>query len=258
MKYVNFEPKNCLGCLCCMTIEDCRIKIDVIRHGGPCFEDDEQCKDCTRCVDICPGYALTKRGDTMVDCQCCKYFKEHASINGEYYHYYCALNNKEIEDDWENCTHFEERIIKRGDTMNINKAVQNKDEPEAHTYIRAYDHGAVEREIPYVIHLGDNEAVAKALEERMAGCVAFDWENLEEVYDMIEYVRNILNLPEDQQCEQMINRLHGHLAAGESIDEDMQGFVYDLFRKLCNDHNIQYADLDADNIINAYEYILII
>ena len=28
--------------------------------------------------------------------------------------------NKEIEDDWENCTNFEERIIKRDDTMNIN------------------------------------------------------------------------------------------------------------------------------------------
>lgn len=192
----------------------------------------------------------------MVDCQYCKHFKEHASINGEYYHYYCALNNKEIEDDWENCTHFEERIIKRGDTMNIVKATKDKDAPGAHAYIRAHDHGAVEREIPYVIHLGDNEDIARALEERMAGCVTFDWDDLEEVYDMIEYVINILNLPEDQQCEQMTNRLRGHLAAGESIDEDMQGFVYDLFRKLCNDHNIQYADLDADNIIDAYEYIL--
>ena len=204
MKYVNFEPSECLGCLCCMTIENCRIKLDAIRHGGPCFEDDEQCKDCTRCVDICPGHALTKIGDTM----------------------------------------------------NINKAVQNKDEPEAHAYIRAYDHGAVEREVPYVMHLGDTDDVAQALEERMHNCVHFDWDDIDEVREIIEYVCNILELPEDQQCEQMINRLRGHLAAGESIDEDMQGFVYDLFRKLCQDHNIQYADLGADNIIDAYEYIL--
>lgn len=256
MKYVNFEPSECLGCLCCMTIEDCRIKLDAIRHGGPCFEDDEQCKDCTRCVDICPGHALTKIGDNMVDCQFCKYLKEHASINGKYYHYYCAFNNKEIEDDWENCTNFEERTLKRGDAMNINKAVQNKDEPEAHAYIRAYDHGAVEREVPYVMHLGDTDDIAQALEERMRNCVHFDWDDIDEVHEIIEYVCNILELPEDQQCEQMINRLRGHLAAGESIDEDMQGFVYDLFRKLCQDHNIQYADLDADNIIDAYEYIL--
>lgn len=192
----------------------------------------------------------------MVDCQFCKYLKEHAFINGGYYHYYCAFNNKEIEDDWENCTNFEERIIKRGDTMNINKAVQNKDEPEAHAYIRAYDHGAVEREVPYVMHLGDTDDVAQALEERMRNCVHFDWDDIDEVHEIIEYVCNILELPEDQQCEQMINRLRGHLAAGESIDEDMQGFVYDLFRKLCQDHNIQYADLDVDNIIDAYEYIL--
>lgn len=136
--------------------------------------------------------------------------------------------------------------------MNINKAVQNN-EPEAHAYIRAYDHGAVEREIPYIMHLGDTDDIAQALEERMHNCVHFDWD---EVHEMIEYVCNILELPEDQQCEQMINRLRGHLAAGESIDEELQGFVYDLFRKLCNDHNIQYADLDADNIIDAYEYIL--
>ena len=204
MKYINFKPSECLGCLCCMTIEDCTIKLDAIRHGGPCFEDDEQCKDCTRCVDICPGHALTKRGDTM----------------------------------------------------NINKAVQNKDEPEAHAYIRAYDHGAVEREVPYVMHLGDTDDIAQALEERMHNCVHFDWDDIDEVHEIIEYVCNILELPEDQQCEQMINRLRGHLAAGESIDEELQGFVYDLFRKLCNDHNIQYADLDANNIIDAYEYIL--
>ena len=204
MKYINFKPSECLGCLCCMTIEDCTIKLDAIRHGGPCFEDDEQCKDCTRCVDIFPGHALTKRGDTM----------------------------------------------------NINKAVQNKDEPEAHAYIRAYDHGAVEREVPYVMHLGDTDDIAQALEERMRNCVHFDWDDIDEVHEIIEYVCNILELPEDQQCEQMINRLRGHLAAGESIDEELQGFVYDLFRKLCNDHNIQYADLDANNIIDAYEYIL--
>ena len=204
MKYINFKPSECLGCLCCMTIEDCTIKLDAIRHGGPCFEDDEQCKDCTRCVDICPGHALTKRSDTM----------------------------------------------------NINKAVQNKDEPEAHAYIRAYDHGAVEREVPYVMHLGDTDDIAQALEERMHNCVHFDWDDIDEVHEIIEYVCNILELPEDQQCEQMINRLRGHLAAGESIDEELQGFVYDLFRKLCSDHNIQYADLDANNIIDAYEYIL--
>lgn len=205
MKYINFEPSECLGCLCCMTIEDCRIKIDAIRHGGPCFENDEQCKDCTRCVDICPGHALTKRGDTM----------------------------------------------------NINKAVQNKDDPKARAYIRAYDHGAVEREIPYVIDLEDHEKIIRALEERMHNCVpSLMWDDPDELHEMIDYVKHILDLPEDQQCEQMINRLRGHLAAGESIDEELQGFVYDLFRKLCNDHNIQYADLDADNIIDAYEYIL--
>lgn len=193
----------------------------------------------------------------MVDCQFCKYLKEHAFINGEYYHYYCAFNNKEIEDDWENCTNFEERIIKRGDTMNINKAVQNKDDPKARAYIRAYDHGAVEREIPYVIDLEDHEKIIRALEERMHNCVpSLMWDDPDELHEMIDYVKHMLDLPEDQQCKQMINRLRGHLAAGESIDEELQGFVYDLFRKLCNDHNIQYADLDADNIIDAYEYIL--
>lgn len=141
--------------------------------------------------------------------------------------------------------------------MNINKAVQNKDDPEARAYIRAYNHSAVEREIPYVIDLEDHEKIIRALEERMHNCVpSLMWDDLDELHEMIDYVNHILNLPEDQQCEQMINRLHGHLAAGESIDEELQGFVYDLFRKLCNDHNIQYADLDADNIIDAYEYIL--
>lgn len=141
--------------------------------------------------------------------------------------------------------------------MNINKAVQNKDEPEACAYIRAYDHGAIEREIPYVIDLEDHEKIIRALEERMHNCVpSLMWDDPDELHEMIDYVNHILDLPEDQQCEQMINRLRSHLAAGESIDEELQGFVYDLFRKLCNDHNIQYADLDADNIIDAYEYIL--
>lgn len=202
MRYVKYNPDNCIDCLSCMN-HDCRILFDTMRHGGPHLS---KCVDCTTptCGNICPHSAL----------------------------------------------------ILESDTMNINKAVQNKHEPEAYAYIRAYDHGAIEREVPYIMHLGDTDDIAQALEERMHNCVHFDWNDIDEVHEIIEYVCNILELPEDQQCEQMINRLRGHLAAGESIDEDTQGFVYDLFRKLCNDHNIQYADLDANNIIDAYEYIL--
>lgn len=45
----------------------------------------------------------------MVDCQFCKYLKEHMCIDGEYFHYYCEKNKKEIEDDWMNCNYFENR-----------------------------------------------------------------------------------------------------------------------------------------------------
>ena len=202
MRYVKYNPDNCIDCLSCMN-HDCRILFDTMRHGGPHLS---KCVDYTTptCGNFCPHSALTLESDTM----------------------------------------------------NINKAVQNKHKPEAYAYIRAYDHGAIEREVPYIMHLGDTDDIAQALEERMHNCVHFDWNDIDEVHEIIEYVCNILELPEDQQCEQMINRLRGHLAAGESIDEDTQGFVYDLFRKLCNDHNIQYADLDANNIIDAYEYIL--
>lgn len=56
---IHFNPNNCLGCLSCMTIEDCRPLIDAIRHGGPRF-GEEKCVDCTKCIDIC-GRALFKR-----------------------------------------------------------------------------------------------------------------------------------------------------------------------------------------------------
>jgi len=51
---VNFNPKNCINCLSCMSIKECRILIDAIRHGGPRF-GEEKYKNCTKCIDICRG-----------------------------------------------------------------------------------------------------------------------------------------------------------------------------------------------------------
>lgn len=56
---ISFNPENCINCLSCMTIKECRILIDAIRHGGPRF-GEERCIDCTKCVDIC-GSALSKK-----------------------------------------------------------------------------------------------------------------------------------------------------------------------------------------------------
>lgn len=56
---INFNPSNCLNCLCCMTIKECRPFINAIRHGEPIFKEKD-CKECTKCIDICRG-ALSKR-----------------------------------------------------------------------------------------------------------------------------------------------------------------------------------------------------
>lgn len=61
-KWLTIYPKNCIGCLSCMTITECRLLIDAVRRGGPRF-DDEYCatSNCTKCIDICPGNALQKK-----------------------------------------------------------------------------------------------------------------------------------------------------------------------------------------------------
>lgn len=56
---VSFNPKECIECLNCMTIKECRILIDAIRHGGPRF-GEENCINCTKCIDLC-GRALSKK-----------------------------------------------------------------------------------------------------------------------------------------------------------------------------------------------------
>ncbi len=69
MKWLRFKNKDCMGCLTCMTIKEeqvkgvnCRILIDMCRRGGPKF-DHEKCakSNCTKCINLCPGYALYKR-----------------------------------------------------------------------------------------------------------------------------------------------------------------------------------------------------
>ena len=66
MRWLEYNPRYCINCLCCMTVKNkdnihCRNLIDSYRHGGPKF-GDEKCasSDCTECVDICPGKALYK------------------------------------------------------------------------------------------------------------------------------------------------------------------------------------------------------
>lgn len=69
MKWLRFKSKDCIGCLACMTIREkqvegvrCRTLIDMVRRGGPKFDHEECAKsNCTKCIDICPGYALYKR-----------------------------------------------------------------------------------------------------------------------------------------------------------------------------------------------------
>ena len=56
---IYFKPQNCIECLCCMSIEECRMLINTIRCGSPIFEKEDRCQDCTKCVDMC-GTALFK------------------------------------------------------------------------------------------------------------------------------------------------------------------------------------------------------
>lgn len=49
---ISFKPENCIECLSCMTIEECRPLINAIRYGEPIFKEYD-CKDCTKCIDIC-------------------------------------------------------------------------------------------------------------------------------------------------------------------------------------------------------------
>lgn len=66
MKWLKFNPKQCIGCLACMTVENqgnvrCRSLIDMVRRGGPKFGyEDCAASECTKCVDICGGRALMK------------------------------------------------------------------------------------------------------------------------------------------------------------------------------------------------------
>lgn len=59
---VKFSPKQCINCLSCMTIDECRLLIDMLRVGGPKF-GEERCdaSNCTKCIDICATHALTLR-----------------------------------------------------------------------------------------------------------------------------------------------------------------------------------------------------
>ena len=45
---INFNPQQCIGCLNCMTIEECRLLIDMIRTGGPKL-GEEKC-DNSKCT----------------------------------------------------------------------------------------------------------------------------------------------------------------------------------------------------------------
>ena len=55
---LKFNPNNCINCLSCMTIDECRLLIDAIRYGGPRF-NEKKCENCTKCIDLC-GRALSK------------------------------------------------------------------------------------------------------------------------------------------------------------------------------------------------------
>lgn len=64
-----FNQKQCIGCLCCMTIKEfplCSSLIDSYRHGGPHF-GEKTCNslECTKCIDICPGHALILYEETI-------------------------------------------------------------------------------------------------------------------------------------------------------------------------------------------------
>ena len=66
MKWLTYNHNYCIGCRCCMTVEGienvhCQSLIDMIKRGGPKF-DYKECasSNCTECVDICAGHALTK------------------------------------------------------------------------------------------------------------------------------------------------------------------------------------------------------
>ena len=66
MNWLKYNPNNCLGCRCCMTVKgadnvNCRSLISMIKNGGPRF-DDKECasSNCTECVDICSHKALIK------------------------------------------------------------------------------------------------------------------------------------------------------------------------------------------------------
>ena len=56
---IKFNPNNCIGCLCCMSIEKCRDYIDAKRYGRPFFKEEPNCEDCTECIDAC-NKALSK------------------------------------------------------------------------------------------------------------------------------------------------------------------------------------------------------
>lgn len=58
---IKFNPKNCINCLSCMTIDECRDYIDAKRYGRPYFKEKPECQKCTKCIDICGKKALTKR-----------------------------------------------------------------------------------------------------------------------------------------------------------------------------------------------------
>lgn len=55
-----FDAKQCINCLACMTIDECRLYIDAIRHGGPRLKE-KNCDECSKCIDIC-NKALYERG----------------------------------------------------------------------------------------------------------------------------------------------------------------------------------------------------
>lgn len=59
--HIRFNPQQCLNCLNCMTIKECRLLIDMIRIGGPRFGEKKCTDECTKCIDICSTHALTKR-----------------------------------------------------------------------------------------------------------------------------------------------------------------------------------------------------
>ena len=56
---ITFNPNNCLNCLSCMAIEECRDYIDAKRTGRPYFKEEPNCNNCTKCTDMCQ--ALSKR-----------------------------------------------------------------------------------------------------------------------------------------------------------------------------------------------------